>query len=548
MARQEEQLAGRLEEQRRQLLDLQDQITEARAALREKRAAHAALAGQQQEELAAAREAADELQRSAKAERQRLVDLRRRLIQRGRRHWQARRKEVEARDADVRRQAEKVAADRAAVVARIEQFNGQVELDKRRLAEAWTFFERERQNWQDRQRAEDAAAAAQVRDLARRAKAVAAAERKLSSDREGVAREIADRRRELEHLETRIGNARLRMLEQHAEALGPANPRIEQPALALPSRPSTSSMPESALIRETQTLARVADDLADQRLHLTEQAVPCCELKNSGTPTGLRRCATWKRSAPGSGPRVGPGSPEPRVANGGGPRCGPNTRWRLNCGCGSWPNRRRAEARVADQRIAMDARWAELDARERTLIAQEDNWRSLLRRWGRRRRQEIQCLRTEQDACRAERGEWVSARAVWLRLAARLRDDRREMAVRALAFEELRAEDCGRARGGETVGAVGAAVGGPMRRRRMRPAPIAGDGKGRGGAGGRSLAAGAAYALAAEIRAASLDDRAAEIEREEQAMAGGAGRGRERDECGPLTPSGCGSGLDEAAY
>src|SRR5207237_1545938 len=130
LARQEEQVAGRLEDQRRQLLDLQDQITEARAALRQKRAAHATLADQQQRDLAAAREEAAELQRVAKGERQRLSDLRRRLIQRGRRHWQARRQEVEAREADLNRAADRLAADRTAVSEQVVQVHGPVEVGK----------------------------------------------------------------------------------------------------------------------------------------------------------------------------------------------------------------------------------------------------------------------------------------------------------------------------------------------------------------------------------------------------------------------------------
>ena len=59
---------------------------------------------------------------------------------------------------------------------------------------------------------------------------------------------------------------------------------------------------------------------------------------------------------------------------------------------------------------------------------------------GKRRRIEIQRLRTEHGACRAERGEWVAARTVWLRLTARLREERRAMAVRAFAVEKWRAE------------------------------------------------------------------------------------------------------------
>ena len=169
--------------------------------------------------MAAAKEEAAESLRSAKVERQRLTELRRRLIQRGRRHWQAQRKEADAREVRLHVEADSIAEDRASLLTHIEQFNGQIELDKRRLADGWAVFDRERRQWQSRRDAETAAAAAQVRDLARRAKAVVAAERKIAADRVQLARDIAKRQLELEQLETRIGNARWRLLEQQAVQL-----------------------------------------------------------------------------------------------------------------------------------------------------------------------------------------------------------------------------------------------------------------------------------------------------------------------------------------
>ena len=59
--------------------------------------------------------------------------------------------------------------------------NGRAEVDKRRLIESWSQFGRERHEWQDKRKAGDAAAAAQVRDLARRAKAVAVVSFSLES-------------------------------------------------------------------------------------------------------------------------------------------------------------------------------------------------------------------------------------------------------------------------------------------------------------------------------------------------------------------------------
>ena len=142
---------------------------------------------------------------------------------------------------------------------------------------------------------------------------------------------------------------------------------------------------------------------------------------------------------------------------------------------------------------------------------------------GQCRRGEIQRLRMEQDACRAERSEWVAARTVWLRLTARLREERRTAAARALAVEQLRAETASD----------------PVATKRLerlerqwfsRCDAMAGD-LGRLQA---TLQAEAVRldefsrqvrqdAVSAEMRAAVLDDRAAEIEREEQIV--GADRG-----------------------
>jgi hypothetical protein len=525
LARQEEQLAGRLEDQRRQLLDLQDQITEARSALREKRAAHATLAQQQQQELTTAREEAAESLRSAKAVRQRLTDLRRRLIQRGRRHWQARRKEAETRDARLRKQADQLAAERADFVVQVERFNGQAELDKRRLRDSWGQFERERREWQDRRTIEMASAETQTRDLSRRAKAIAAAERKIAADRTALAGELAGRRRELEQLETRIGNARLRLLEQQAALLDTRHetrdPRQEDDALVsrvscLVSLPTETG---SIFERRATALAIVADELADQRLLLTEQVerllltqqqwhadktAALRDLELIGSRFEARELDLDRRGREVQVARAAVRAEYQAAAQ---------LRLRLEA------ERARSEARDAERRIVLDARWAELEVRERALIAQEDNWHSLLRRWGKRRRMEIQRLRSEHQACRSERGEWVAARTVWLRLTARLREERRSAAARELAVEQWRVETANDPVAAKRLERL-------QRQWSSQCQAMARD-LGRLQA---TLATEAARvdevsrrvrqdAIAAESRSAVLDDRAAEVEREEQLVA-----------------------------
>lgn len=533
LSRQEEQLAGRLEDQRRQLLDLQDQITEARAKLREKRAAHAAAAEQQRQELATAREEAAEMQRAARAERQRLKDLRRRLLLRSRRQTHARRKEAEAHEAALSREVDRLAAERTAFVEQIERVNGEAELDKRRLKEAWDRLHRERRAWQDRRAAEETAGAEMARDVARRAKAAAAAEKRVAADRSRLDRDLADRRRELEQLETRIVNGRQRLLEQHSAEIKPVP--APSPAPTFPPGPQDV---DAASEKRRQTLARVADELADQRLHLAEQierlvrtqhewhagrTAALNDVEAIATSLEARELDLDRRARELQAARAAVQTEADALAQ---------VRLRLDA------ERARAESRAADRLAEVRGRWAELDARERALLQREGAWQRLLRTWGRRRRLEVLRLRGEQDACRQERAEWVAARTVWLRLVARAREERRALTVRAAAVERLRAETL--------QGTGGRAAEKRLERLERQWAmrcEVAARELERMQA---TLTAEAVRVddvsrrvrremISAETRAVALDDRAAEVEREEHAvvaersqMAGDLDAARER--------------------
>jgi hypothetical protein len=524
LARQEEQVAGRLEDQRRQLLELQDQITEARAALRQKRAALAAVVEEQQRELAQAREETVELQRSAKADHQRLIDLRRRLIARGRQHWQARRKEAIAREAELVRQQTELAAERVALTERAERFNTDAEVSKRRLTDSWGHFEREQRAWHQKRAVEDAAATTQVRELARRMKIVVAAERKADDDKVTAAREVADRRRELEQLETRIGNARLRLLERQAPLLGPSlgsydGPQVVEGLVSQVLSIDRPSQDKQPLQKRAEALALVAEELSDQRLHLAEQVERLLRMQQqwhadrSATLRDLELFAVRFEARELDLDRRTREVQAMKAAVRSELQAAAHARLRFVS------EGARAEARAADRQAILDTRWAELDARERALAAQEDGWRSLLRRWGRRRHQEILRLRDVQRACWQERAEWVGARTVWLRLVAVVREDRRALAARALALQQSRAD----------AGAGPAAVKRLERLERQWSTQCE--------AAARYLERLQATVTAeatridetgrrvrqdlvnAEARKAQLDNRASEVEREEQSMA-----------------------------
>src|SRR5262249_23465264 len=83
----EAELAGHLEDKRRRLLELRDEVRQGHASLKQARAAQEAQVKELLNSLEAARQEAAEVQQQAQAERRRLVDLRVRLKRRWHRHW-----------------------------------------------------------------------------------------------------------------------------------------------------------------------------------------------------------------------------------------------------------------------------------------------------------------------------------------------------------------------------------------------------------------------------------------------------------------------------
>src|SRR5436190_19556510 len=445
LARQEVQVAAHLEDQRRQLLELQDQITTARAALRQKRAAHNALAEQQARALDQARAEVAELQSAAKADRHRLLTLRRRLRQRWHHQRLARQRAVAAQDAELQRERERLSAERAALTAEVERFHGEAELGKRHLRAEWARLREAQQAWRAEQSEGEANRQQEVRDLARRAKAVMAAERRLTDVRAAQEQVIADRQRERGQLETRIVSARRKLLELQDEALRSeqaAVHRVVPPSPVLggvsssPGRPVDPEQREAVLAQRGAVLARVADELADQRLHLAEQAerlvvthqawcadraAAMQELEQLGSRLHEREQELARRDDELRNEQAQLRAEAGVLAA---------LRLRLEA------QRGHADVCAADRQAELDRLGSVQDSRERLLAQRESGLVHLYRLWGRRRRHEVQRLRAEQGAYAQERAEWVAARTAWLQAAERLHEERAAVAARALALEQ----------------------------------------------------------------------------------------------------------------
>src|SRR5439155_336538 len=163
-------------------------------------------------------------------------------------------------------------AEKAALSAEVTRFHSQAEVEKRRLQDEARQLAVDVKKWHERHLEQSRALADESRALARRSKAVAAEERRIAVEKQKHDRELRERLREFEHLETRIGNARWKLLEHQQELLklDPVRAAGFIPAGELPSagdEPRHSSG-DDALDRRTETLARVAAELADQRLLL----------------------------------------------------------------------------------------------------------------------------------------------------------------------------------------------------------------------------------------------------------------------------------------
>ena len=184
-------------------------------------------------------------------------------------------------------------------------------------------------------------------------------------------------------LETRIGNARWRLLEQQAVQLDKKQePRDSDetnlpPAsgvsslVPLPSQPK-SGWPAAPKRRRGCRLiwrSAAAPDRATER---------SCERSKCGMPTASRPVRLGKHWHAFRGPGIGPGPPRGRIASS--PRAGVCAEYQLaaQLRCGSRPSAYGPKPAPPSSEPHWAWRRPELHTRERVLISQEDRWRSLL--------------------------------------------------------------------------------------------------------------------------------------------------------------------------
>jgi chromosome segregation ATPase len=431
LARQEEQLAGHLEEKRRQLLDLQDQITVARDDLRHKRATLDELAEKQAAELAAARSEAADLLGQAKADRQRLAQLQRRLTQRRRREraaLSAVAEQLAAERARLQTEREQLAEEKAAQV-------GEIELDKRRLRDAWVRLNATSKEWTAKHADELADLHRRQRDLARRAKAIAAAEEESRVALAQHKKELAERRHEIEHLETRIGHARQRLLDAQSGLID------SRPVAVISSpKPSAVQLVPISEHRQLRTLAQIASELADQRLWLVEQLSRLAAARQlwiterdaAATELQALTAALNDREQAVARRMRDLAAAEQRLQADG--QAFAESKLRIEA------EHARTAATLAERSRELDRQQAAVMTSDRRLTQRELRLNELVRLWGRRRSHALGDLNQAVQECLAERAEWAAARDTWLREYDHAVGERRDLASRMLALEQARAD------------------------------------------------------------------------------------------------------------
>ena len=446
LERQEEQLAAHLEEKRRQLVELRDEVKSERHKLKQERAG---LDQERQDLLGeATRDRVDAAQTLEKAKRDRLrvSTLRRRLRKRWKLHWTAKDAELKAREQQVEKRTQEFTRERQRLEAQRDEvtrgrlrLNGDRELTRCELREEWQKLRQAQHDWQaEREKMASAQAAQQFR-LEERTRTVQALEQQLGS-RQKQAQDIRDELvSEAEGLENRIRHLR--------EAVAPTQSRPGSET----STPVVRVMTNDETARMLARLETVAAELADQRLALVEQwehflqtqrqwaqshAEVLPQLEDAARKLDERERSLDQRE---QGLRAEADTLRQRQ----------ETLAQLRSELEAWQSRLTlGESAWQTERTALTARSQRIEEVARRRLARLDEVR---KQWAARRRDETVRVGRELQRCKELQRLYTTLREEFDRRMASLGAEQRSLAERTLALEQLELERVGRA---EDAGAV----------------------------------------------------------------------------------------------
>ena len=445
LVRQKEQLASHLDERRKQLLGLREQVRRDRATLK----AETEDARRQSEEMCAAidveREAVRAEMQRAEKERRRFAELRKRLKKRWKKHWHLhekalgqREQEAIAERATIERDAETLRRERVLLTQMQLRFNGEMELGRRQLHDEWQQLGLAQQQWEVCLNQEQMERGHRLRELDRKTAATATAEQALAEQRR-LAEELHLRLcREAEGLECRINNRRAKLLECEKQATeGTPRVSVEEPTAMIVSRRPEPETP--------RVLERLAGDLADQRRRLLEQWQCLLKLHEAWEPERSALLAQFEASARELvlvEQRLTEREKNLMVAEdyiGRRHQALADVRYSLE----AWQARLTARETFLDNERAMLL--ADVRAREELAETRMQRLEDMRQRRARRRSQEIEELRAARNLHERMRRDYA---LLWQECQDRrsaLILEQREFAAKAMALEQFRQELLGRA-------------------------------------------------------------------------------------------------------
>lgn len=451
LTQQQEQVASHLEEKHQRLEQLAGETQAARAALKREQDEQAQTLSAQQGDLAATLAELEAERQQLQAERQQMQDLRRQYQQRFKKRCADEREHLREREAEISAHLQHVAGqrqqqeqDRAKwTQTRLEQ-NGDLELSKRQLREEWQKLWAAQHQGNDHRAQQQAALAARARTLRAREDTFSDAERALADDQFqwGQKRKVAEA--EVYGLESRINNQRRRLLEIQRE-LRQVESRLKQvnsedtPVVAV----LVEEVPNSSPVlrgpdEKAAALARVADDLADQRLLLLEhwqRLVAAQQQWHQAHGAAVDHLQALTASLP---------QQEQALIE----------RQKVVEAAESALHRRQCELSQLRQHLEGWAARVQLkettweSERDQLLIAMRAREASaekhvqksvdLRQRWTKRRKNELDLLREERKTCEQLRQEYAAIRQECWKRGLALHEQQREAAEKSLALEEYR--------------------------------------------------------------------------------------------------------------
>lgn len=455
LEQQEEQLAAHLEEKRKKLQNLSEKAQAQREALNREKHTYEKHVAQVTGDLSQAQRELLDSQQKVQRERKRLGKLYRKLRDRWSGRLKAERRELQLHIEELAARNQQL--DQESI--RLQQvenrlandrlvFQGEYELGRRHLQEAWQRVRGAQKAWRQRRAQERLALRLRARELEGNAALLNKGQEQLTRDQQNWASGRLDREKELEGLENRIRNQRHKVFDQQIE-LDQLESQLRE-SRGMLEGPSTFETPVKIPVETGDNspqadprcpdLDRLAGELADQRLHLTEQWKRLAQVqdhwvKHREQVTAelegvihkvqereqelLSREQTLETQEAGLEQRH-----EELVL--------------LRQHLIAW----RARLRTRENSWEGERNHLVAELKHREALTQE-HLRALVdlrQRWARRRRQELDQVRADRAVCASLRQEYVSLRQELAQRLTALDEDKRILAEKTLALEEYRQE------------------------------------------------------------------------------------------------------------